>query len=351
MLDRYIAWLYFRHTALILAALTTFFVGMDTLGAASKLPDSANLILLFALFRAARALDIILPLSLVFGAIATNIRLVRSNELVALYSIGASRLKTLKPFVVVSLAISCAYIALCSTQFVYLSDKADAIKQKRDFSTITQDLFIRYDNRFIYIKELLPLQNEARGVDILEVIDGDLSRFIRAKKGVFKDGVWLLSDVSIITKPSELILGDSGIVAEERENMEELRGFRPDVMDTIYEQKFTYSLIDAARAWILFANQDINTYRIRSILYATIVFPLFAPLFVSLVFAYAPVSPRFFNMAMFSSVSILSVLVAWGALYSLAQAAKNGAASPEAALLLPFALSAAIVALLLKRKL
>ncbi|MDR2152297.1 MAG: LptF/LptG family permease [Helicobacteraceae bacterium] len=351
MLDRYIAWLYLRYTTLILFALTAFFVGMDTLSAASKLPDSANLILLFGLFRAARALDIILPLSLVFGAIAANIRLIRSNELVALYSMGASRLKTLKPFAAVSLAIACAYIALCCTQFVYLSDKANAIKQKRDFSTITQDLFIRYDNRFIYIRELLPLQNEARGLDILEVSDGDLSRLIRAKKGVFKDGVWLLNDVSIVTKPRDLTLGGAGVVAQKQESMTELRGFRPDIMDTIYEQKFTYSLIDAARAWILFADQDINTYRIRSILYATIIFPLFAPLFASLIFAYAPISPRFFNMAMFSSISILLVLTAWGALYSLAQAAKNGAISPEAALLLPFALSVTIAGFILKKKL
>lgn len=350
MLDRYIAWLYLRYISLILVALMAFFVGMDILGSASKLPDSANLILLFGLFRAARALDIILPLSLVFGAIATNIHMIRLNELVAVYSLGASRLKTLKPFFLVSLAISCGYIALCTTQFVYLSDKADAIKQKRDFTTITQDLFIRYDNRFIYIKELLPLQNEARGLDILEVTNGDLSRFIRAKKGVFKEGAWTLSEVSIITKPTDLTLGDLGVAVEKRESMIELRGFRPDIMDTIYEQKFTYSLIDAARAWILFADQNINTYRIRSILYATIIFPLFAPLLVSLVFVYSPISPRFFNMAMFSSISVLLVLVAWGALYSLAQSAKNGAISPEIALLAPFTLAIFIALFTLKKK-
>ncbi|MDR1451426.1 MAG: LptF/LptG family permease [Helicobacteraceae bacterium] len=344
------AWLYFRYAVLIAAALTAFFVGMDILSNAARLPDSANLILLFGLFRAARALDIILPLSLVFGAIATNIHLIRLNELVAVYSLGASRYKALKPFIVVSALISCGYIALCSTQFVYLGDKAEAIKQNRDFSTITQNLFVRYDNRFIYIQELLPLQNEARGLDILEVKDGDLTRVIRAKKANFKDGAWLLSDASIATKPSNLTLGGLGMAVEERENMIDLHGFRPDIMDTIYEQKFSYSLIDAARAWALFANQDINTYRIRSILYAAIVFPLFAPLFVALVFAYAPISPRFFNMAMYSSLSVLLVLVVWGALYSLAQTAKNGALSPEIALLLPFAFALVIAGFLLKRK-
>ncbi|MDR1910760.1 MAG: LptF/LptG family permease, partial [Helicobacteraceae bacterium] len=314
-------------------------------------PDSANLILLFGLFRAARALDVVLPLSLVFGAIVTTIQLIRANELVAVYSLGASKAKVLKPLVLVALAISCGYIALCSTQFVYLSDKAVAIKEKRDFTSITQDLFLRYDNRFIYIRELLPLQNEARGLDILEVKNGDLTRFIRAKKGAFRNGAWLLSGVSIVTKPSALALGERGIEVEERESLVELEGFRPDIMDTIYEHKFTYSLVDSLRAWILFADQDINTARIRSILYATIVFPLFAPIFTAMVFIYAPISPRFFNMALFSSVSVLLVLVAWGALYSLAQAAKNGAFSPEAALLIPFALSIAIVGFLLKRKL
>jgi lipopolysaccharide export system permease protein len=351
MLTQYVAWLYFRYVVLIAVALTAFFIGMDVLSNAGKLPDSANLMLLFGLFRAARALDIILPLSLVFGAIAAIIQLIRANALVAVYSIGGSKAKVLKPFIYVALAISFGYIALYATQFAYIGDRADAIKEKRDFTRMTQDFFVLYDNRFIYIKELLPLQNEAREMDILEVKDGDLTRFIRAKKGVFKNDAWVLSGASIITKPSEPTLGGAGITVEERESMIELEGFRPDVMDTIYEQKFTYSIIDALRAWILFANQDVNTYRIRGILYATIVFPLFAPLLTAIVFVYAPISPRFFNMAIFSSISVLSALTAWGAVYLLAQMAKNGAILPELALLTPFALTIAATAYLLKKRL
>ena len=349
MLDRYIAALYVRYTLLILAALLVFFAGLDLINNLSSLPESANLILLYVLFRAAKALEIVLPLSCVFGAVGAKIQLIRTNELVAIYSLGASRLAVLRPFAVVSLVITLIYIAANTTEFAYASDRADAIKENRFFASATEDLFLKYNNSYIYIKELYPLQNRAKFIDILEVENEDLTRYIRAENASFINDEWRLEDVTVVHKPPINALQDEGIRVERLAEMTALRDFRPDIMDAVYESKIAYSLKDAVGAWRLFADQQINTDKIRAVFYATITTPLFAPIFVVIIFFFVPISPRFFNVALFSSLAVLFVLVSWGALFVLSSMAKNGAVAPELALLLPFAIAAGFAGRLIRR--
>ncbi|MDR3347262.1 MAG: LptF/LptG family permease, partial [Helicobacteraceae bacterium] len=351
MLDRYIAGLYIRYSVLVLSALLFFFVGIDFINAFGKLPNSANLILLYMIFYAAQSLNVVFPLSFIFGAIITKMHLVKANELVAFYSLGASQARILRAFAVVSLGASALYIAAFMTEFAYLGDHANAIKNNRLFASATKDIFLKYDNHFIYIKELLPLENSANNIDILEIKDGDLTRYISSGGGVFENNAWQLKDVTVTTKPRLEGLDTKGINVQHYDTLVMLEGFRPDIMDSIYESKMTYNLIDAVRAWTLLSKQNINTNRIRAIFYSTIVSPLFSSLLVAVIFIFLPISARFFNMAMYGSLSVLLALVVWGALYSLAQVAKNGALLPEIALLLPFALAIAIVGFLLKKKL
>ncbi|GHV05490.1 hypothetical protein AGMMS50229_08650 [Campylobacterota bacterium] len=349
MLDRYIAMLYLRYTALIAASLVGFFCMMDIIGSQGKMGDSANLIMLYVLFRACASLEIVLPLALIFGAIVTKIQLIRLNELTAAYSLGASRLRVLRVFVSISFAISLAYIAACSTDFAYFGDQADAIKEERFFASTTKDLFLKYDNRYIYISELSPIDNRARGIDIMEVENGEMSRYISAKNGFFEDNAWQLDDVTVTIKPSFAALGGDGLTKQRFDRLVALEGFRPDIMDTIFESKHTYSLIDAVRSWGLLDEQNMNTDRIRAVIYAAIVMPLFAPLFVVMIFVFVPISPRFFNVALFSSLAMLWTLVGWGSIVVLTELAKNGAIAPEAALLTPFALLFLIAGYLVRK--
>ena len=351
MLSRYVARVYLRYALLIMTALVFFFVGMDLIGEADKLPDSANLVFLYVAFQAAYSLETVLPLSLVFGAVATKIHLIRMNELVAAYSLGASRVRVLMPFLAVSLLFAAVYIAASTTGFAYSGERAKAIKKDRFLSSVTHDLFLKYDNSYVYIKQLLPLQNEARGLEILELEEGDLKRHLWADRALFRQNAWHLESVTVITKPTVTGLQDEGITVEHFPAYEALTGFRPEIMDTIYEAKTAFSLVDAARAWLLLSSQQINTDRIRGVFYSSLFFPLFAPLFVAIMFFFVPISSRFFNVAFFSSMAVLATLVSWGLLFALSQLARNGTLQPEAGLLLPFLLTTLIAGYLLKKEL
>lgn len=351
MLSRYVAWVYLRYAVLIMTALVLFFVGMDLITEADRLPDSANLIFLYVVFQMSWSLETVMPLSLVFGAIAAKIHLIRMNELVAAYSLGASRGRVLTPFVAVSLLFSLAYIAASTTGFAYSGERAQAIKKDRFLSSVTQDLFLKYDNDFVYIRQLLPLQNEARGLEILEVEGGDLKRHLWADRAVFRNNAWQMEDVTAISKPAVYGLQPEGLRVDFHSNYEALPGFRPEIMDTVYEGKTAFSLIDAARAWLLFSGQKINTDRIRGVFYSSLFFPLFAPLFVVIMFFFVPISPRFFNVAFFSSMAVLVTLVGWGILFALSQLARNGTLQPELAMLLPFTLTVFVAGYLLKKEL
>ncbi|MGE4295687.1 MAG: LptF/LptG family permease [Campylobacterales bacterium] len=351
MLNRYVAWVYLRYALLIMTALIFFFVGMDLINEADKLPDSANLVFLYVVFQAAYSLETVMPLSLVFGAIAAKIHLIRMNELVAAYSLGASRGGVMKPFLAVSLLFAFVYIAASTTSFAYSGERAKAIKKDRFLSSITQDLFLKYDDSFVYIRQLLPLQNEARGLEILEVEGGDLKRHLWSERASFRRNAWQMEAVTVISKPPVSGLQPEGLKVDYFPYYEALEGFRPEIMDTVYENKSAFSLVDAARAWLLFSGQKINTDRIRGVFYSSLVFPLFAPLFVVIMFFFVPISSRFFNVALFSSMAVLTTLVAWGLLFALSQLARNGTLQPELALLLPFGVVAAVAGYLLKSEL
>ncbi len=85
--------------------LQVFFIGMDLMQNFKKLPDSANLQILYVIFKFLYAINYTLPLSVVFALIASKFYLIRSNELVSLYALGISKRRLLTPFFFTSLAL------------------------------------------------------------------------------------------------------------------------------------------------------------------------------------------------------------------------------------------------------
>lgn len=336
---------------LLISALVMFFVGLDLLSEASKLPDSANLVSLYILFKTFYSLEMVMPIALVFASIATKVHLIRANELVASYSLGASRYQALKPFILVATIFALTHILASSTDFAYSYEKANAIKKDSFYSSVTTDLFLKVDNSFVYIEQLYPLQNEAKNIEILEIRNKDLAVHIKAKRAFFKNGAWHLDDVVIVHKPEVKSLQKDGIKTERLTSYKALEGFRPDIMDKVYESKTAYSLIDAVDALVLFGSQEINTDKLRGILYSSVMFPFFAPIVLVIIFLYLPISSRFFNMALFSSLAVATTLIGWGVLFTLSQLSRNGTISPELGLLLPFGLLALFAGYLVKKEL
>ena len=96
-LTKYILLKYLKFFIIVLISLEIFFVGIDYLQNSKKIPDSANLQLLYILYNSFFTLTLALPLSIVFAWIITLVVFIKNNEFVAFNALGASRNKLLNP--------------------------------------------------------------------------------------------------------------------------------------------------------------------------------------------------------------------------------------------------------------
>jgi len=88
---KYISYHYIKYFFVILVALVFFIVGWDYMLDADRLSKSANLLLIYIVYKTFFAIDMLLPLALIFGMITTKVYLIRSNALVSFYSLGYSK--------------------------------------------------------------------------------------------------------------------------------------------------------------------------------------------------------------------------------------------------------------------
>ncbi len=336
---RYILFHYLKIFIIILAALTLFLVGFDYMNNASKISSSANLVLIYLVYKSFFAIDMLLPLSLVFAMISTKISFIRSNTLVALYSLGYSKLDVLKPFIVASTAVTLLYVSLHAwPKFAKANAMATSIKEHSEYLSPSRDLFFIYKNQYIYFNKLLPLQQKAIGVRIFQLQNRQLAKVIMAKSAFYKEGAWHITNADIIYKPADFTFDSHGITVEEKKTLKLLEGFRPKMLDQVYEGSADYTILDALEALRLLQEQHLNTDKIRAALYKSLIYPFYAPLLVIIIFFFVPVSARFLNVSLFSFVAIVTSLIVWGVLFILMELAKNKTISAETGIILPIVL-------------
>ena len=338
MLNFYLFRLYLKHFFILFLALEIFYVGIDFLGASKHLPNSANLKLLYSVFMLGASMKVTLPLSLIFAMIWSKIHLIRANELVVLYALGANKKDVIKPFLILSLAFSFAFMALFFTPFAYSEQKALSIKKDRYFVSITDDVFIKYNNFYIYMKQLFALQKTALDLIVFELKDNELNRVIKSQSAFFVNNQWELYDAKItqINKNSDKNSTKLEFFTFKKYHL--LKGFEPKILTKVYEGKTTYSIIDAIRAISLLKKQNINTNKIFASLISTLLMPFFAPIMVVIIFFFVPISVRFFDVALFSSGAIFATLSIWGILFALSTLAQNGALNVYVGIIAPFSL-------------
>jgi len=333
---RYIAWHYLKYFSIILSALVLFYVGFDYMQKASSLNLSANLLLIYLVYKSFFALDTLLPISLVFAMISTKIYLIRSNALVSFYSLGYSRVDILKPFVAVSVIIIFLFISLHSwSKFARSEEFYKNIQKNSQYLNPTRDMFFTYKGQYIYFNKLIPLQEKAYGIRVFEMQDGVLSSVTEAKEAVYKDGYWFIKDADIIKKPQTISLDSHGIKVTQEQNLRILQGFRPKILDQVYEGQVNFTIGDAFDAIAILEDQNINTSVIRGALYKIFVYPLFAPALIVIIFFFVPISVRFLNLSLFSFGAILSTLLVWGILFMFLELTNNKTISSELGVLMP----------------
>jgi len=336
ILTKYILKKYLLNFTIVLISLELFFVGIDFLQNFKDLPDSANLQLLYVLYNSFFTLTLALPLSIVFGWIITLVLFIKNNELVAFNAIGSKSSDIYAPVVKVSLFLITLLILMQITPLAYSYEQKRKILHNEYFTNTKTDIFLKYNDNYIYFKKLYPLEKKAEDIYIYKIKDRDIVQSIVAKNAYFKDNKWQVVDVKIINKPINMNLDTSKLEIRYEDFLNTLEGFKPKILDNVYETKSNFSILDAVSAMILLTNQEINTDKIRGALYNQIVVPFFVIPILLLVFAWASLNSRFFNVGKFTSLSIFGTLIIWGIFFMLFKFTNGGILIPEISILVPF---------------
>jgi lipopolysaccharide export system permease protein len=324
-----------KYFFIILFALVLFAVGFEFTSKVDSL-ESANLLLIFLVYKAFFAVDLLLPISLVFAMIATKILMIRSNALVSFYSLGYSRVQVLRPFLVVSVLITLIYVLLhFSTSFAKAEEHAKNIEDNAEYLSPTRDLFFSYKEKFVYFSKMVPLQSRAEGVRVFSAENGSLKEVVVASKAVYEDNFWHIKNADIITKPEILGYDSQGIKVNTNQDLLLLEGFKPKILDQVYEGKVNFTIGDAIEALFILKDENVNVDAIKGSLYKVIIYPFFAPSLVVIIFFFVPISSRFLNVSLFSFGAILSALVIWGVMFMMAEFAKNKTISSEVGIVMP----------------
>ncbi len=350
IITKYILKKYLLHFIIVLISLQLFFVGMDFLQNSKDLPNSANLQLLYLMYNGFFTLTLTLPLSLVFGWILTLVIFVRNNELVAFSALGAKRFAIYSPIVLISLFLLILLISIQMTPMAYSYEHKKKILEGNYFTSTKSDIFLKYNDNFVYFKKLLPLKKEAEDIHIYKVKDKDIVETIIAKKAIFQNDKWYIIDAKIIKKPSELNFDTSKLEVRYEKFLNILEGFKPKILDNVYEEKSTFSILDAWSALDLLSKQNVNTDKIRAAIYYELVIPFFVLPLIMLIFVFTSYNRRFFNIGSFISFSIFGTLVIWGLFFMLHKFSNSGVIKPELSLLVPIFLWYLISYFIYRRK-
>lgn len=335
ILTKYILKKYLINFIIVLISLEIFFVGIDFLQNFKNVPQSANLQLLYVLYNAFFTLTLALPLSIVFGWIITLVVFIRNNEFVAFNAIGATNKKIFLPVINISVFLLTLLIFLQMTPLAYSYDQKKKILDNEYFTNTKSDIFLKYNDYYVYFKKLLPLEKKAEDIHIFRVSGKDVIETIIGEKAYFQNNRWYVVDVKIIEKPKDLNVDNSKLEIRYEKFLHTLDGFKPKILDNVYENKSDFSIFDAVSAVVLLKEQGINTDKIRSILYNQLIVPFFVIPLILLIFAYASLNSRFFNMGKFTSLSVFGTLVIWGIFFILFKFTNGGVVLPEVSILLP----------------
>jgi lipopolysaccharide export system permease protein len=336
---------------IILLSLEIFFIGIDFLQNMKNLPPSANLQLLYILYNGVFTLTITLPLSIVFGWIITLTFFIKNNEVVSFYSLGISKKKLIRPIIFISTILTLILIGLQTTPLAYSYEQKTKILDNKFFVSEKSNIFLKYNEYFVYFKKLYPIEKKASGIHIFKIKDNDIIETIIAKNAYYQNKKWYILDAKIIKKPEVIDWDKSKLEITYEKFLYTLEEFEPKIINNVYNARTYFSIFDAMHAIVLLENQNFNIDKIKAILYSHIFIPFFVIPIIIIIFIYSSISNRFFNTGRFVSMSIFSTLLLWGIVFLLQKLAVGGIIMPEFAILVPISLLFFISYILYHKKL
>ena len=350
IITKYLLIKYIKYFFIILLSLELFFVGIDMLQYFTRLPNSANLQLLYMMYNVFFTLTITLPLSLVFAWVVTLTFLIKENALVSFYALGISQKKIMTPILLITILFTFILIALQSTPLAYAYEEKNKILQNRYFVNEQNNIFLKYNEYFVYFKKLYPIEKKAIDVHIFKTKNNDIVEIIVGEKAFYQNNKWYVIDTKITKKPGNINWSNSKLNVTYEKFLYTLEGFEPKIISNVYKGKAQYSVIDAIRTIMLLDTQEFNTNKIKAILYSQVVMPFFVLPLIVLIFIYTTPSSRFFNSALFISGMIFLSLSVWGILFLLQKLALGSIVLAEIAIILPVILFFIISYILYNKK-
>jgi lipopolysaccharide export system permease protein len=334
MLFRYVFVHYLKNMLTILMALSTLFAGLDFLINASSLP-SFNIKILYVFSKWQEALGLLYPLAIIFGAIWTKIAFIKKNTIGALYALGVSRLELFKPFFTLALLVYLLFTGLNFTSFATANETAYMLKENTYGSQKTEDMFFKYNSNFVYVRLLIPYERRLEHLTLFKLKEGKVYEVQQAKEAYFDGEQWLAKDV--IRKIKVEREGKSYLTIEHLDQLYTLKGYRPEILNSIYEDKHL-TLYESFMAYRLLDSQGVGTFKIRADLYAKAVMPLFSIALLVILFFRFPFHARYMNVGMTTIKALGGTLFVWGILFALQQMGANDVLPPELATPLPVVL-------------
>ena len=335
IITKYLLFKYVKYFFIILIALELFFVGIDMLQYFSRLPKSANLQLLYIMYDIFFTLTITLPLSLVFAWIVTLTALIKNNELVSFYALSISPKSILKPIISISILLIMILIGLQTTPLAYSAEQKEKILQHTYFVNEKSNIFLKYNEYFVYFKKLYPLEKKATDIHIFKIKDNNLVETIVTKKASYQNNKWYVIDAKITDIPKDIDWNKSKLKISYEKFLNTLEGFEPKIINNVYKSNVQFSILDAIKTIVLLDNQDFNTNKIKAILYSQTIMPFFILPLIVLIFIFVNPSSRFFNTTGFISVTIFITLIVWGIMFLLQKLAFGSVFLAEIAIILP----------------
>jgi lipopolysaccharide export system permease protein len=212
------------------------------------------------------------------------------------------------------------------------------------------NILLKYNDNFIYFKKLFPLEKKAVDIHIFKIKNNQLIQTIIAKKAYYQNDRWYVIDAKIISKPDNIIWEESKLKVSYEKFLYTLKGFKPEVISNVYKAKVQYSIPDAIYTILLFENQELNTNKIKAILYSKLFVPYFVLPILIMIFLYTNISSRFFNMGRFISFGVFISLIVWAIFFLLQKLSLGNVLNAELALLLPLAIIIIITKIIYNKK-
>jgi len=308
---------YIKNFFIFLFSLSFLYLLIDLIANLSKLPNSSNLEILYAVYIMGYSFENFYPLALIFAFLYTFYYIIKYNYLVSFYSVGFTKTKILLPFFLFSLFVYFIFLSLENTNYVYFKQEAQNILSNKNIKK--ENLFLKYKNNIVYIKELKPLLKKAIDVKIFVLNEMKVKKIISIKEAYYQNNIWIGKNVVINE------INNKNIKIKKIKKILILKNFEPLVLSNLKKLE-SLSIKDAILALKIF--KDIKLNKVISILIYKIISPLcLIALLVYLIFI-APVHQRISNISFFMLKSVFLTILVWGINLLLFKFVKQGVLSP-----------------------